>query len=142
MADIRHYLRIKGDTSKVYEALTTQEGLSSWWTKDVEASAEEDSITKFGFNNRRTLFEMRIDKLVPGERVEWTCVGDGSFEEWVGTNLFFDIKQEDDDVALNFGHLNWKSADGYLPLCSYDWAGYLRSLKNYIETGQGTPYDK
>ena len=40
MADIMHQLTIDAAPARVYEALTTQNGLAHWWTQDTEAEAE------------------------------------------------------------------------------------------------------
>lgn len=42
-------LLIKVPVEKVYEALTTQEGLTGWWTPDTIAKPEKGSILRFGF---------------------------------------------------------------------------------------------
>ncbi|MFQ5652657.1 MAG: SRPBCC domain-containing protein [bacterium] len=138
MAEIRHLLRIKATPEKVYEAISTQEGLSRWWTTHTRAEPREGSLATFGFNKSATVFKMRIDVLDPTKRVEWTCLG--GHPEWQNTNLFFDLHKEDEETVLNFGHLNWKSADGILPLCSFDWAKYLMSLRAFVETGEGQPH--
>ena len=35
MADIRHRVGIGAPQDRIYQALTTPEGLSGWWTREV-----------------------------------------------------------------------------------------------------------
>ncbi len=35
MAEIHHRIGIKASAERIYQALTTNEGLASWWTNDV-----------------------------------------------------------------------------------------------------------
>ncbi len=95
-------------------------------------------MAEFGFNDRTVVFRMKIEELEPGQRVRWRCLeGD---PEWEGTTLTFELSPEDGATILDFGHRGWVSADGILPMCSYDWALYLTSLKTYIEEGEGAPH--
>ena len=56
MADILHRIKIKAPPERVYEALTTEQGLADWWTKDVKIRI--DSIAEFGFNNHSLVTRM------------------------------------------------------------------------------------
>jgi len=95
-------------------------------------------VNEFGFGGAFK-FEMRIDDLIPDELVQWTC--QSGHEEWVDTVLTFrlDVLPEKQGTLVHFAHTGWLRNDGVLPQCSYDWAQYLRSLKPYLEQGQGTP---
>jgi hypothetical protein len=119
-------------------ALTEQRGLANWWTGDTVAEPTEGSVAEFGFGQRRTVIRMRIEELVSPSLVRWQCLG--GIDEWIGTNLRFELKSVGDGTQLMFRHLGWKSSDGVLALCSFDWAHYLMSLRSYCESGQGNPH--
>ena len=141
MAEIRHLIRIKSTPEKIYRAIVAQDGLSNWWTYDTQIVGEAGkagSIIEFGFNNRETVFKMRVEQLDLNKRIVCTCLGGHS--EWENTNLFFNLNKDGGETILNFGHVNWKSSDGILPLCSFSWAKYLMSLKSLIEDGEGQPH--
>jgi hypothetical protein len=95
-------------------------------------------VNEFGFGSAFKLC-MRIDDLEQDERVEWTCIS--GHEEWENTRLHFILTPSPDKIStvLQFQHIDWKSNSGVLPQCSYDWAQTLKSLKLYIEKGEGTP---
>jgi uncharacterized protein YndB with AHSA1/START domain len=47
MPNIHHELLIGAPAETVYAAITTQEGLSGWWTPDAKTTAELNSIARF-----------------------------------------------------------------------------------------------
>lgn len=138
MAEILHLLNIKTtDTSKVFNAITTQKGLSNWWTTETQASPEVNSIASFRFlpdyHN-----EMKVTKLEKNKRVEWLCItGD---PQWVGTKFIFNIEPEKDSINLRFSHTDWRETTDLFAVCNYHWGLYMKSLKTYIETGKGNPH--
>ena len=138
MPEILHTLQILSTRSKVYKAITEQNGLRGWWTRFTMAEPTVGYINEFGFGGEFK-FRMRIDDLEPDERVNWTCVS--GHEEWEGTQIGFRLTDIPDKraVLVHFEHTNWTRTDGAFPQCSYDWAQYLRSLKQYVEHGKGTP---
>ncbi len=159
MPNIRERLLIGAPPEEVYAALTTQEGLSSWWTPDVKATPQRDSTARFGFQPPYVK-EMKITELTPGKRVQWKCI-DGA-EEWKDTILTFELEGGDrdsllrahpemaDQVAqqtgngtttlLTFAHDNWHQYTPMFAECSYTWGQFLRGLKLLCETGKGRPW--
>ncbi len=137
MSDIRHLVRIQSSAEKIYAALTTQEGLASWWTPMVTARPEAGTIASFHFGPTYTK-EMKIVILVLNKEVSWQCTA--ATEEWLNTDIHFYIRPYEKGVELFFEHNNWKDFTEMFSQCSFDWAMFLRSLKLYCETGKGKPY--
>lgn len=137
MADILHLLNIKTNSEKVFDAITTREGLSNWWTTATEARPELGSIVTFRF--RPSYYnEMKIVNLEKNEKVEWECIkGD---PQWIGTKLIFNIESQNNATILRFFHTGWKEATDFFAACNYHWGLYLKSLKTYLETGKGNPH--
>jgi hypothetical protein len=69
--------------------------------------------------------------------VRWRCV-DGP-EEWIGTDITFELSQQDDQTIIIFGHRNWREAVEFTAHCSMKWAVFLLSLREYVENGKGKP---
>ena len=131
MADMLHQIQIKATPEKVYEALTTHTGLRSWWTSDSVAKPEVGSIAEFGFNNRATVFRMRVAELKPNQRVVWECLGD--LDEWIGTRLVWELRPNNNFTELRFAHANWRSTEGWFATCNSTWGELMHRLKNYAE---------
>jgi uncharacterized protein YndB with AHSA1/START domain len=158
MPNIRHELFIGASGQKIYDAITGQKGLSAWWTPDVLAKHDVDSIARFGFGP--VYFkEMKIAEVKPGQKVEWECVKGA--EEWIGTKIFFELKEGKKEALLNehselsdqmnqhkktngtilmFRHDNWKEYTPMFAECNYTWGQFLQSLRLFCETGKGKPW--
>jgi len=132
MTDILHSITIEAPPEKIFEALTTQEGLQGWWTADTEAKPEVGSQAVFGFFNRSTVFRMRIDELTPPKRVKWSC--EGEIDEWIDTELQFDLNlQEEGGTLVCFRHGGWRTTDGIYAQCNTTWGTLMFRLKDYAE---------
>ncbi len=84
MVDILHRVGVRAPSpEKVYEALTTVDGLASWWTRDTTGSAEVGDVLQFRFPAGG--FDMEVIEQRPPERVAWEVVYGP--DEWVGHRL-------------------------------------------------------
>lgn len=159
MPNIRHELLIGSPIEKVYNAITTPEGLRSWWTPDTKAKPERDSIARFAFGPEY-FKEMKIVELTPLGQVKWVCITGAN--EWIGTIISFELKSGDTQTLLNFNaelkdqlqqqgevdkgtvlifhHDDWKEYTRMFAECNYTWGQFLRSLKLFCETGKGRPW--
>ena len=140
MADILHRVGIKAPLAAVYQALATPEGVAGWWTEDSRGDREVGGKLGFRFSAGGVEiggFEMQILELEPSTRVRWQVL-DGP-EEWIGTTIAFDLKQEGDYAIVLFKHQDWKEPVEFMHHCSTKWAIFLMSLKSLVETGKGAP---
>src|SRR5215216_4032565 len=128
-AEIRINVVIKATPEKVYNSVTTQEGLQGWWCKQTTAKPEQGFVNVFTFGKIRN--EMKITRLTPNKRVEWKCIN--STEEWIGTEFFFDIEEKDGKTILRFSQAGWRSMTDTFAGSTYDWAIFLKSLKSFCE---------
>ena len=53
MADIRHNIVIKATPEKIYEAISTQQGIEAWWCKQTIAKPEVGFVNVFVFGSSR-----------------------------------------------------------------------------------------
>ncbi len=140
MVDILQRVGIKSSPDEVYKALTTREGLAAWWTNNTQGESNVGGVLQFRFSAGDSDiggFEMKVLELHPARRVLWQVVGGP--EEWIGTKVSWDLKQEGEYSILLFKHQDWKEAVEFMHHCSTKWATYLMSLKSLVETGEGAP---
>src|ERR1700684_839963 len=135
MPGILHKVGIKSSSlNNVYQALTTIKGLSGWCTSDAKGDSNKvGGVIQFRFGNGG--FDMKVLELEPAKRVLWRVV-DGP-EEWLGTTISFDLKQNDDWTIVLFKHQGWKEPVEFMHHCSTKWAVFLLNLKSRLETGTG-----
>lgn len=135
MPDILHRVGIKTTPEKVFEALSTVEGLAHWWIRDTAGDAKQGGTILFGFS------DMKVVELKPNKLVKWKCVRGP--KEWVDTDLTFQLVPKDDQTFVLFAHANWKEPVEFMHHCSTKWATFLLSLKDWLERAEGcpAPYD-
>jgi uncharacterized protein YndB with AHSA1/START domain len=139
MDDILHRIGITAAPEEVDTALTTIAGLAGWWTEDTSGDPSAGGVIRFRFAGAPAPggFDMRVVETRPGELVLWEVV-DGP-EEWVGTQVRFDLGRQDGWTIVRFGHLGWPEPSEFMAHCSTKWATFLLSLKQLVETGTGRP---
>jgi len=136
MVDILHRIATTTATpEKLYDALTTVEGLAGWWTEKTTGDAGLGGKVEFRFPDGG--FVMEVEELRPSERVVWRVV-DGP-EEWVGTTVEWDMRQDGDWTVLLFAHRGWREPVEFMHHCSTKWAVFLQSLKALVEGGTAAP---
>jgi uncharacterized protein YndB with AHSA1/START domain len=159
MPDIRHEILIGAPAAVLYTALTSQQGLSAWWTPGTEATPVVNSIARFPFGSGY-FKRMKIVSLQPDNFVQWECI-EGA-EEWIGTIISFKLQAGDKETLLKlhpelsdqisqlknsnhgtvlvFHHDNWRKQTAMFAECNYTWGQFLRSLKDLCEKGTGRPW--
>ncbi len=142
--DITHNLQINASADTIYDAVSTEKGISGWWSKDctVGETANSDSLLKF--NKQGTIVEMgfRTIELVPNKKVVWECTENGN-PAWIGTQIVTEIKEQNGNEHVIFSHANfdekWAGQDPF-EMTKGGWEHFVASLKSYCETGTGQPW--
>ena len=135
MPDILHTLKIHASPDQVYQAVATAEGIRNWWTRDAILDSKVGGVGEFGFFGRRFVPKVRIEELKPPQRIEWKVTN----AAWGGDTIVFEFRPEGADTRLSFFHRGFKEADQRYASNTTRWGFYLLSLKNYLETGKGSP---
>jgi uncharacterized protein YndB with AHSA1/START domain len=159
MPNINHEVLIGASAEKIYNAITSPEGLSGWWTPGTKAKPELNSVAHFPFGPDY-FKEMKIIGLKAPEQVKWSCIAGA--DEWIGTTISFKLQPGDKETLLNsnpeikgqiqqqkkddkvtlliFHHDDWKEYTPMFAECNYTWGQFLRSLKLFCETDKGRPW--
>lgn len=138
--DLIHRICIAAPVEKIYRAITTEDGIRSWWTKDVKMDTHPGGKAVFGFENHSVFFQMRIEQLTQPSLVRWKC-DDSNSLDWIGTTQEFGLEpQADGEVLLKFCHAGWKSGGDHCYYCNTTWGHLMVNLKNYAEHGVQNPY--
>jgi uncharacterized protein YndB with AHSA1/START domain len=62
--DILHRVAIKSSAGKVFQALSKEQGLDGWWTRNVNASPMVGAVDRFRFGDHG-FNEMKVVEFVP-----------------------------------------------------------------------------
>jgi len=141
MINIIHRIGIKSSAKQVYNAISTIEGLSHWWTEKVEGDEQIGGKIVFRFLSKAGKeigkMTMQIQVLNPEKEIQWRCIEGPA--EWIGTDVTFELSEQDGQIIIIFRHRNWRKEVEFTAHCSMKWAVFLLSLREYVETGKGNP---
>jgi len=94
------------------------------------------------FNKGAVQFHFRIEEQTP-RHVAWTCVSAPKVpEEWVDTQVIFDLLPNDEGTVLRFAHRGWRSVEGAYADSNTVWGELMHRLRSYAEGGPSEPYFK
>lgn len=138
-------LFIKSPISQVYIAITSQ--LELWWGR-VDNSYEKigDQFSVF-FDETEWKFE--ITELNKNRSIAWHCIKahhidniNGIKEEWLNTYIKWNLYENEGNTKLEMEHIGLISDLNCYGICEAGWNFFLgESLKKFLETGQGNPYN-
>jgi uncharacterized protein YndB with AHSA1/START domain len=135
MSDILHRVGINSSPSKVFQALSTIEGLRHWWTTETSGNAKRNGQINFGF------CDMKVIEFKTNKFIKWKCIRGP--KDWLDTEVSFQLVHKDEQTFVIFKHSNWKEPVEFMHHCSTKWAVFLLSLRGWLERGEGrpAPYD-
>ena len=119
----------------------------AWWGNDIEGNTDRLG-EEWSYRYKTIHYSLqKTVELVPNRKVVWHVVdGELNFvadkQEWKGTDIIFDISEQDGKTQVKFTHRGLVPAGECYDTCSDAWSGLIKgSLRNLIETGTGAPDD-
>ena len=138
--DYQKAIRLQASVSAVFDALTTVTSLGSWWTR-ATGSGEAGGELRFFFDSPTEPCVMRVDRADRPSLVEWVVTECAFLPDWVGTRPTFAISPvEGGGSELLFRHHGLTPELECIEMCTLGWNTYLASLRQYVESGQGSPF--
>jgi len=134
---IKQLFHINTSKQGVFEAITTIDGLSNWWTVQTNGDASLGGRIKFQFGPHEGP-EMEVVEIEPNEKVVWECVS--SPHGWLGHIFIFSLDENDGKTRVRFSHNGWEQQDDFYAICSFSWGRYMESLRQLCQTGQGAAF--
>ena len=137
MADIVHEIKIKAAPERVFQALTTLQGLKGWHSTQADGAGGAGGVLTFRHADGPT-FRWEVTDCVPASHVAWKCAaGPG---DSVGTTVSFRLSPTDDGrTRVEQDHRGWPGTHGNFRKCNTYWGVLLHHLKRYVETGAAAP---
>jgi uncharacterized protein YndB with AHSA1/START domain len=139
MPDIFHSFQIAATAERIFETVSTPEGLDQWWTQTSKGKPALDQTFELNFGPAYQ-WKAVVTKINPDSEFEFTIKD--SDPDWFNTKVGFALQPDAGITNVNFYHTGWPKANEHYRISSFCWAMYLRLLKRYIEFGEKTPYEK
>lgn len=144
MATIYHQLWIAASLPRVYEALATADGVSSWWSPARVTESVNGLVISFEPGPEHGILEARLD-LIPTSQVEWTFFSEhpdtSPASAWTGTKAVFGLDEREAPTFLGSGkrtvvefrHAGWDETSPFFGFCNFGWGEALAKLKLVCE---------
>lgn len=129
----------KADPTAVHRALSTAEGLASFWTPSVDGSPDIGETLRFGFEAAPVDLEMEVVSDEAPTRIQWRCAG--PWPNWGGTTVGWTLQPAEPGSLIVFRHDGWgdEVSDPEFGSVVYTWALVLQALVAYTESGTPSP---
>jgi uncharacterized protein YndB with AHSA1/START domain len=128
---------LDADRETVHRALSTEEGIRSWWS--VKTDGPSHGQMRVSFPDVAQPFEFTVGEDGP-DRVEWVTGGYPPW--WAGTSIQWDLADNPDAAGtrLRFSHGGYAPDNPVIPIVTPAWAQIILRLKGYVETGRPQPF--
>src|SRR5579871_261955 len=137
--DYQATVRANASPDAVFDAITTVAGLAKWWNP-ATGSGETGGELRFVMNAPEPLI-IHVDEATRATTVRWSVTDCPFLPDWVGTRPTFTITAIDGGTTeLHFRHYGLHEELECIEMCSRSWDHYMGSLRDYLESGSGSPY--
>lgn len=134
-------VRFAGARERVFDALTTLDGLAGWWTSLVSGTPTAGGEVELRFAGLDEKIVMQVDHAQPPSKIIWTCLTHTGHPEWQGTTIAFELVQYEHEAGLlRFRHVGLTPVLSCYETCESGWDHFLASLLSYAESGKGRPF--
>src|SRR5262249_53144545 len=138
MRQIIHAVHIHAGPPAVYRALTTAEGLRGWWSDTVDVEEGLNGVIRFTFAGDFHP-QMKQIALAPDREVRWQCIA--GHANWQDNTFRFSLEPRGGETLLMFlQDYARELSDEVYGTYNFNWGYYLNSLKQFCESGRGTPF--
>jgi uncharacterized protein YndB with AHSA1/START domain len=129
---------IDADAATVYRAISTSDGVRSWFTSDAEIGEGPGAVHRLTFPDIPAPWELRVERAEePSTLTLSVIVGPN---HWTGTTMTYEIVgRPDGGVVLNFDHIDFATVEGVREW-TIGWATKMLALRKYAETGIRDPF--
>ena len=135
MGDVLFTFDVNATPDAVRRALTTTEGIASFWTDRADVPTEIGETLTLGFPDAPLPFDLLLaqsdDKVIIWRTATFP-------PQWVGTDIRWELSGGDrtSTVAFRHGTFADETEEGQV---AYVWGQVMVQLKRYLETGVATP---
>jgi Activator of Hsp90 ATPase homolog 1-like protein len=121
--------------------------LDKWWGKTDNSTSKIGDEFSIFFGD--TEWRFKIKEYVPFEKITWLCIKANHVhgnladieKEWLNTELHWNFIDKNGETEISFTHKGLAPVLNCFDVCKSGWDYFIStSLKNYLETGEGSPH--
>jgi uncharacterized protein YndB with AHSA1/START domain len=125
---------------RVFGTLTNPDSFAAWWTPATGSAGEggELRLTFAGIDNPLLIHVTEAKRFAV---LRWNITACDFLPDWVGTTPGFTLTESGaGECELRFRHEGLNPRLDCYDMCRTGWDQHLPSLRDYIQTGTGSPY--
>jgi len=149
MATIYHQVSINAPLAKVYDAISTADGIGTWWDKQTPNQTDRGLVLEHNPGLEHGVVKLRVVELIPNKRVEWECISthprSSPASAWTGTHFIFEIAERDNvssgskhnqvrATTLDFRQAGYDERSEFFGSNNFAWGQVLQKLKQVLES--------
>lgn len=136
MPSIHHLFTIQAKAEVIFDAITTSQGLNSWWTTEASGQPTLGNEYRFYFSRDHDWRAEVVEVHAPTQ-ISWQMRQ--ADDDWLPTQLHFSLEESADgtNTTVRFAHTSWAKINDHFRRTSFCWAMYLETLRKVVEKGGG-----
>ena len=134
-------IQIKAPIELVFEAVSTLEGISSWWDGPVSGDASEHGELRFAVADSDDYALMKVDSVIFPTDVAWSVIEDSGYGgEWINTAILFHLEEDiDGSCTLVLHHQGLTPALDCYSDGQSGWDHHLQNIRIRAEAANSKP---
>jgi uncharacterized protein YndB with AHSA1/START domain len=136
LADLSKEIQITAPARRVFQSLSTAEGLGKWWSYNTSGPNWDDGevVLKWPKNGHEA--RVRLSEMKAPTFVEWSVIEHRPMKEWNGTAIRFSLEEAGSgETKVILQHLGLTAECECYEACSNAWGYLVRQLKKLLEQG-------
>lgn len=139
-------IQISAKPESVYQAITKD--IDKWWTESSNQALQigDKLVVRF---EKTTCWVMEVSEAIQNRSLVWKVAeanhdleGITKKDEWRGTTIKWNIVKYETGSKVTLTHQGLVPELECFDICQAGWDYFLGSLKDYLETGKGYPYEE
>ena len=150
MATIHHQVAIAAPVARVYAAISTAEGIGTWWDRQTATETPQGLVLEHNPGPEHGAVKLRVVESIPDKRVEWECISThpatSPASAWTGTRFVFELSERASPAArflcpgqspattVDFRQVGYDERSEFAGFNNFAWGMVMQNLKQVVES--------
>ncbi len=138
MSTVHHQVSIHAPAARVYHAVATADGISTWWDKQTPLHTDRGLVLEHNPGPAHGVVQLRMIESIPDARVEFECIShhppSSPASAWTGTHFIFEMAHSGDAIILDFRQTGYDEQSQFYAANNSAWEQLMHHLKQVVES--------
>jgi uncharacterized protein YndB with AHSA1/START domain len=140
MKTIQHELLINAPVARVYDAIATADGISTWWDPQTPKQTDRGLVLEHNPGPEHGIVQLRVVDRVPNKKIEWECISthpaSSPASAWTGTHFIFELSGHGRATDVEFRQTGYDERSAFFNGNTEAWGQVLQNLKRVVESSR------